>query len=1494
MDIQGAVVVVGRAPKYGPGQNSPALPWNTSIFLDELDYVTDDDVEAFLDLFLDNIDLDYQSIPLVDAILKVTFRMFQKGVRSSSNRFLLLSPYTNTTLPMMEIRFMRMNQSVIIVPSLGPKQVEAISATTQPLYTVPVIGSTLMRGNFLLKTSSTTHIIKDVKMGFCSTPSSVIKSRLRCVDFDVEILATPDGHYVESDNNKTPKQQHQPNAPRREFPWCISPLQRDVGKDLASKIARVFKERSMTKFSDVEVIVLLPDGAPVLASQIAFQAALASVPIKAFCLTRNFSKIPPPKDDVLRIVVMDMADFDPTNEVCIPEDGSVAVIAISSTPWNLQSKTSRIPKNNTVDYSPTDTSSSPYLGIDYFLEHDRVRAEEFSSSAIHLIADYVATLALTKNFPDGAVSEEKILSFKSDLDLLSRVFGEDESIQARLWQALYSATQVVQMAGYSIESLRRRLETPTLTDLAVKKLLSSSTPTRSRRYKANMVVLRVYDDDEGFLLQNWIRKSRDLLGMNNAFLCLSEQAQFEFFSDVVEEGFSSVLRSAIGDELDRFRTLHTEKREFVQSRVYNPTFSDLSDLPCLVLLCGQSRTGGENFPSSLNIVDLRLKNGGALVTWIRDLSPVCRFVSLEEDAFDSSKSPDFYWAQRNGTDFRSSHELPLIFINQQGMVSLKLAKELHTRVPSIPTSCGLFSKPFFCIDPFLQSTARRDRHRSIGVGEDQLFAAYRNEVMKNHMDYENGGENSSWFLLCGPSQSGKTSIVFRAINDVIDRFCQDKRVILLLLPDKTPAFVGFPYEYPSKHLLPALTKLSGKQSVSKLQAPVLADVTVNLFPSPEKTLFSQPSSNEPPSFFVCGTSVSISKDMPRTRLCNPPVFVLSYLDFQCIKADFTKTLANRRFFFVAKNHAEFCQLSAYFSTYQEAYVVFSHVLEKERLVHGMCAEFDFGTAWIAESNNIVACFDRGKEGSNWESCSLATMMEYAESFLQGGTVSIANPFCQPPMSCSLDSFFCPSDRVGAIGFASSHLLLESEKFSALDPNCPLYLLSNTSLPFDPTVSFLSSVSRQQLATIQCNQYVLSRNAYPSMRIEEMEQLAVKLNPIAPQFSIVPFPRSYGELSDWTLRTIGFLTGTFKRCPKTACVVLGDVSIVEREFLLLDYIKYLRTQPSVERVVFVQNKYGYVPVPPEPQLAFQIKNNYFTTIVEVYKWVSESRSSVDSALRASERAAISPPKQSPATTTSFLKSNKEQQPLEEEEEESLGGDIVTQAKDALLLEKSIAEKKLRKANDEILAKCVEEYKTEQHSNRLNWDIVTATYNMRCCGESIEKEQLRVRYHNNQQIRKSDINRSKFLLSTQSDAHPTSKFSSISGTRKEKEEEDEKEEDVPPPPPPQLLTPASETLVRNPSHTLSSGEPPLKRECLDVGVGRKDDNTQFRLLRQRENELLYECVDEVRNLNKTSRVKWIEVAALFNKRTNGPKRSGVELENRFNNTKGSRRVQPTAKV
>ena len=178
-----------------------------------------------------------------------------------------------------------------------------------------------------------------------------------------------------------------------------------------------------------------------------------------------------------------------------------------------------------------------------------------------------------------------------------------------------------------------------------------------------------------------------------------------------------------------------------------------------------------------------------------------------------------------------------------------------------------------------------------------------------------------------------------------------------------------------------------------------------------------------------------------------------------------------------------------------------------------------------------------------------------------------------------------------------------------------------------------------------------------------------------------------------------------------------------------------------------------------------------------------------------------------------------------------------------------EKLQRKQDNELLLQCVIENKKINMSDRICWGSVASRYNSLTKGPQLDEVSLRIRHHNNQQARKSEWCR--LLVSS-----------------------------LPPLPPP---PPTSSTLPGATHPQARSFSPSNKRI-------KTEEEMSIKNRRDAENELLFRCVEQFKTMNKTNRTKWVEVAKLFNTQTTGPKRTGVELENRFNNTKHIRTRHP----
>eukprot|EP01031_Cornospumella_fuschlensis_P024155 gene24155-29217_t len=178
-----------------------------------------------------------------------------------------------------------------------------------------------------------------------------------------------------------------------------------------------------------------------------------------------------------------------------------------------------------------------------------------------------------------------------------------------------------------------------LMDRPAKSFSSNEVPPGMRDSPAPMVMMRVFDNDENLSMQAVLRHARDYLCnvrhdrdylCDDAILypCLEKSWRFSIIGDIsktrlfvsLEDEFKHTAVDSKGTTLSDIAKRQNDELKY----------EDLSQLPCLVILCEKGRMG-DTFPQSLRYVDLRLRTAQAGSALVQELGRMCRYASSDPD-----------------------------------------------------------------------------------------------------------------------------------------------------------------------------------------------------------------------------------------------------------------------------------------------------------------------------------------------------------------------------------------------------------------------------------------------------------------------------------------------------------------------------------------------------------------------------------------------------------------------------------------------------------------------------------------------------------------------------------------------------------------------------------------------------------------------------------------------------------------------------------------------
>ena len=258
---------------------------------------------------------------------------------------------------------------------------------------------------------------------------------------------------------------------------------------------------------------------------------------------------------------------------------NVVTLFVSATPYNLLTRRSQVPENNTkLWFTPGDDSR--YYGLAEFTKRSREREESLEQAS-------PAEEWLTA-VPPGCIRTDKEFEEAAGLPRSGKISAWNVSRKDMLAKQYVKALEEV-MGATQMERSNLELEVSDVTRAMVTDLL-----TISSEGKGIMILIRVIEKKHGWDIHNAIHTARRALGLQDKFALVIDV-------DATRKGS---LRKCIDDVFIDKMAKRQGKTD--TNRVTVDAYSDLQDLPCVLILCEKGKMG-DTFPESLRHYDLRLR-----------------------------------------------------------------------------------------------------------------------------------------------------------------------------------------------------------------------------------------------------------------------------------------------------------------------------------------------------------------------------------------------------------------------------------------------------------------------------------------------------------------------------------------------------------------------------------------------------------------------------------------------------------------------------------------------------------------------------------------------------------------------------------------------------------------------------------------------------------------------------------------------------------------------
>jgi hypothetical protein len=446
----------------------------------------------------------------------------------------------------------------------------------------------------------------------------------------------------------------------------------------------------------------------------------------------------------LFLIIQDEAHAGPTkggqadkfiNDEYIRNAKNVVTLFVSATPFNLLSRQSQIPVANEIkwDGSSGDTT---YTGM-----------TEYCKKSVAVGND-----PLNKEY-EGCIQND------TDFERTYKaVTGKGAWQNANMFHVLRDeyVEAIAQTQGKTTGKSAPSKWTKLMVDDLIKQRSDGSGP---------MILLRTGPNGkkEGPRLFRHLTKTRDALGLQDRFAVFMDiqnknKGNSGLFNLVNQQGPDFVGRKRTFLEKLGFPKTNEDKWQKVKGG-YEPkieTYSDLHDLPCILILCEKGRMG-DTFPASLRYYDLRLRYG----------STCGNRASAEQDLGRAFRYHDA----------SSRYPLPLILVGSTCHRKI-LGAQRGGRI-------GLLREN---PDPYLKQVSKPAIQKPGEMSEGKQKSewpfpekefdteAYRlnwdarksTKKDKGHFDYERttatGKDNPRRFLLMGKPQIGKTGVCLHTIK----------------------------------------------------------------------------------------------------------------------------------------------------------------------------------------------------------------------------------------------------------------------------------------------------------------------------------------------------------------------------------------------------------------------------------------------------------------------------------------------------------------------------------------------------------------------------------------------------------------------------------------------------------------------------------------------------------------------------------------------------------
>jgi hypothetical protein len=293
------------------------------------------------------------------------------------------------------------------------------------------------------------------------------------------------------------------------------------------------------------------------------------------------------------------------NDEVVRTNKNVITLFVSATPYNLLTKSSQIPEKNVESWFAEDDVASEYYGLKKYRKKTKERAEAPADPAIR---DPV---------PPGCIITDQ--EFENSLSYVGNATSRSEERTKLLINHYVSALKVAADPDGTPE------QSMIITHAMMKDLLTS-TPDG----KGKMILIRVLSKDHGRQLATNFKEAREKFGLRDKFAVIVDV-------DATKDTLRKCVEPVFQKRMARWQGVSDVKAVPLKA------YKDLSELPCILILCEKGKMG-DTFPSSLRYYDLRLryatssrphnsdaKYGFSRATAEQDLGRAFRYVKRGEE-----------------------------------------------------------------------------------------------------------------------------------------------------------------------------------------------------------------------------------------------------------------------------------------------------------------------------------------------------------------------------------------------------------------------------------------------------------------------------------------------------------------------------------------------------------------------------------------------------------------------------------------------------------------------------------------------------------------------------------------------------------------------------------------------------------------------------------------------------------------------------------------------